>query len=134
MNERLCRARRILSVQVQIERLAQWRLIDRKSLVLALEDRRKDLLQLLQGESSFNPVFAAAAMRRLQTAAEELAKAMAEMDAQTARYLEERRLSLRAERTFEALRRDAERQEAAHNLAEAIELAALRKRKPAASL
>lgn len=124
MSTRLRRARRILAVQTQLDRLAEWRLIDLQSQAATLEDREQALVHFMQEESAFSGIFPATMMRRLQTLVELRAAAVTGQEAQRARHLEERGRLRRAERIVETLEGDAQRSAALGELAEAVEAAA----------
>lgn len=50
MSERLRRARNVLAVQAQLDRLAEWRLINLQSQAAVLEDRQRGLIRFVYGE------------------------------------------------------------------------------------
>ncbi len=127
MNPRLGKMRRVLAVQTLLERLADWRLRDLESQARALQDQRRELVRFLDGESAFTGLFAAAALRRVESL-EGLCEALRkEREAQALRRLEERGRMRRAERTAYALEAEAREMEEADQRAEAIERAVNRR-------
>lgn len=121
MNDRLCRARRLLTIQRQLERLTAWQMADLESQNLVLETKQRNLLCLLQEESKFTALFASAAMRRLQGLSEQLAEVDASKKRQRLRQLEERRRLRSAEHLVTALESLAQRETALLELNETIE-------------
>jgi len=126
VNSRLHKARRILSVQVELDRLAEWRLSELERQEAALKDRRRDLLGFFDGESAFVGLFAAMLMRRLQSLDAAAAALAAEMQAQADRRLEERGRMRCAERIVQSLQSELRRTDDLRSLAEAIEIAVSR--------
>lgn len=123
MNKRLRTARRVLAAQVELDRLAEWKLIDLERQDAALQERRRDLVRFLDGESALGGLFAVTMMRRLQGLEEQRAVLVAETQAQAALRRDERGRMRGAERIVESLERQARQIEEAHSLAEAIEFA-----------
>lgn len=124
MNERLRKAKRMLAVQSDIDRLADWRLVDIARNDAVLSDQRRVLIGFLDAESAFTAPFAAAMMRRLQRLEESRAKLNDEMQAQSRLRLEERRRLRRAQQIVGAVADEARRLEDRRNLFDAIEAAA----------
>jgi len=69
MSERLRRSRRVLAVQSQLDRLAQWNLIDLQSRAVVLGDQQCGLVRFMSEESVVAGIFSSTMMRRLQTLA-----------------------------------------------------------------
>lgn len=128
MNERLKRARRMLAVQSDIERLAAWRLMDSESQGVALTDQRRDLTRRLDADPGLGAAFAAVIIRRLQRIEARRGQLNGEIEAQAGRRLDERRRLRRAQLIVRALELDATRDEGERRLLEAIEAAARRSR------
>jgi len=63
---RLTAVRRILSVQQQVRRLAEWKVATVHREAAALEAAHEALTAFLDGEAGISPLFAAAAMKQLQ--------------------------------------------------------------------
>ncbi len=82
MSERLRRSRRVLAVQSQLDRLAQWSLIDLQSQAVVLGDQQRGLVRFMSEESLVAGIFSSTMMRRLQTLAEMLATIASEQDVQ----------------------------------------------------
>jgi hypothetical protein len=123
MSERLRRSRRVLAVQSQLDRLAQWSLIDLQSRAAVLGDQQRGLVRFISEESLVSGIFSSTMMRRLQTLAEMLATIASEQDVQRGRHLEERRRLHRAEWIVTNLEIEVRRKEALRQLAEIIETA-----------
>ncbi|MGA9486257.1 MAG: hypothetical protein WBV25_04165 [Methylocella sp.] len=123
MNERLRRSRRVLAVQSQLDRLAQWSLIDLQSRAVVLGDQQRGLVRFMSEESLVAGIFSSTMMRRLQTLAEMLATIASEQDLQRGRHLEERRRLHCAEWIVTILESEVRRKEALRQLAEIIETA-----------
>ena len=123
MNERLRRSRRVLAVQSQLDRLAQWSLIDLQSRAVVLGDQQCGLVRFMSEESAITGIFSSTMMRRLQTLAEMLATIVNEQEVQRGRHLEECRRLRRAECIVTNLESEVRRKEALRQLAEIIETA-----------
>jgi hypothetical protein len=123
MSERLRRSRRVLAVQSQLDRLAQWNLIDLQSRAVVLGDQQCNLVRFMSEDSVVAGIFSSTMIRRLQTLAEMLATIASEQDVQRGRHLEERRRLHRAEWIVTILESEVRRKEALRQLAEIIETA-----------
>lgn len=123
MNERLRKARRILAVQFQLDRLAAWNLVDLEVQAAALGDRHRDLIRFMDGESAFTGLFAAAMMRRLQALAEAQSAIASKIETQRVQFREERGRLRCAERIVAASEHEARKTVEANRLTEAIEAA-----------
>jgi hypothetical protein len=134
MNGRLHRARRVLAVQAQLDKLALWKLAEIDLQASALEERRLTLVSFMEREPAFAGVFASTMMRHLASLGEQLAIAKTARDAQRRSQLAERRRLRRAQRIVQVLEDAFERQNAARELAEAIEIAMRYSGKAPASL
>jgi hypothetical protein len=126
MSERLRKAHRILAVQTQLDRLAEWTLMDLKAQAMVLADQRQGLIRFMDEEPPFAGIFAATMMRRLQAAAEAQVAITNETEAQKIRHREERARLRCAERIVGTLEGEARRRVEANQLAEAIEAALTR--------
>lgn len=127
MSERLRRSRRVLAVQSQLDRLAEWRLIELQSLASALGDKQRDLIGLLSGESGISGIFSGMILRRLQTVEEMLVTVANAQQTQSGCHQNERRRLRCAERIVANLESEERRTDALCQLAEVIE-AALQRR------
>lgn len=123
MSERLRRSRRILAVQTQLDKLAEWGLIDLETQAAILKDQQCALINFLSGESEVAGIFSTTMMRRLQSIAERLATIAIEREAQKDCHRDERRRLRCAERTVAILESEERREEAQCQLAEVIEAA-----------
>jgi hypothetical protein len=123
MNERLRRSHRILAVQSQLDKLAEWSLIDLRSLASALGYQQRGLVRFMSEEVAVAGIFSSAMMRRLETLAEMLATTATEQEVQRNRHLEARRRLRRAEWIVTNLESEVRHKEALRQLAEIIETA-----------
>src|ERR1019366_5099333 len=123
MSERLRRSRRVLAVQSQLDKLAEWCLIDLQSQAVVLGDQQRGLVRFMSEESALAGIFSLTMMRRLQIIAERLAAIAAEQEVQRGRHLDERSRLRRAERIVGTLESEARRKVALLRLAESIEAA-----------
>jgi hypothetical protein len=121
MSERLRRSRRVLAVQSQLDRLAEWCLIDLQSQATVLRDQQRGLVRFMSEESAVAGVFSLTMTRRLQSLADRLATIATEQEAQRGRHLDERSHLRRAERIVADLESEVRRKAALSQLAESIE-------------
>lgn len=121
MNKRLAKARRILEAQREIDRHADWMLIDLERQQLAIDDRRHRLIGFIETESAFHGFFAGAMMRRLEALENSSAALRDEVRAHKENRLAERARMRGAQAIVEALEADQRRREEHLQLMEAIE-------------
>lgn len=121
MSERLRRARRVLAVQAQLDRLAEWSLFDIQAQAAMLENTQRRLVCFMSKESAVAGLFSTLMMRKLEAAAEKLATIAKEQEVQKARQLDERRRLRHAERIVTKLESEERCKAAACQLAEAVE-------------
>lgn len=121
MKDRLAKARRLLAVQTDLDRLAAWRLIDLDRRSAALDDRRQALINFLDRSSAFSPFFAGAAMRGLETLQRAAAELSCEQAAQADRRRGERVRLRQAGVIVEKLETEEERRLERLRLADTIE-------------
>ncbi len=115
MKDRLRSMQRILNVQTQLHRLAQWKLAETERKDDVLRERQESLLRFLDEEQGYAALLGATLMRRLRSVAEERAAVATEKQEQTEKVIEELRRSGRMENMVERLedeaRQSAEREE-----------------------
>ncbi len=115
MKDRLRSMQRILNVQTQLHRLAQWKLAEAERRDDALRERQRDLLRFLDEEQSYTALLSTTLMRRLRSVGEERAVAAVAKQEQTEKVIEELRRSGRMQNMVEQLedeaRQSAEREE-----------------------
>jgi hypothetical protein len=109
MTARLKSAQRIVQVQRDLQRVAEWRHAEIERRVHALEETRRDLVRFLSDEHAFAGLLASNLARRLRSLASEIGEARAALAAQAETVLNEARRAKRAERVAESLQRDARR-------------------------
>ncbi|SFK04530.1 hypothetical protein [Methylocapsa palsarum] len=124
MNERLQKARRLHAVQSEIDRLADWRLIEIARERALLDERRRTLVAFLDAESAFAAPFAVTMMQRLHRLEERRATLKEEMEALSRRRLEERRRLRRAQQMVRNLTDETRRLDDKQALLDAVESAA----------
>lgn len=118
---RLDRARRILSVQSALDRLAALKMQELERQAAALSERRRALARFLDVESDLAGRFIMTATRRIEQIDKQQADLSVERDKQAASRFEERRRCRSAQRVVEGLERDTRRAEEAALLSEAVE-------------
>jgi hypothetical protein len=127
MQKRLKSLRRILTVQKDLQRLAEWKLAALQRKEAELQKDQERLVTYLDEDHSFTPAYAKTIVERLRTLAAERQKAAVEKQNQAERVLEQARRLGQTERrvdaTAELLRRLEERQD----LVEVIEAQVSRK-------
>ena len=77
-------------MQSQLDRLAEWCLIDLQSQAAVLGGQQRGLVRFMAEEPAVTGIFSLTMMRRLQTIAEILATIANEQEAQRGRHLDER--------------------------------------------
>ncbi|GGF47954.1 hypothetical protein GCM10007301_04080 [Azorhizobium oxalatiphilum] len=108
MKDRLRKARRIVAVQEQVHRQAEWRLADIHRQKVENERLRDELITTLNGDT-FGPLLVEVVAKRLKAVAAESQRIAAEQERQDARVREEALRLKRAERMKENVNRDVER-------------------------
>jgi hypothetical protein len=126
MTARLKSAQRIVQVQRDLQRVAEWRHAEIERRVHTLEETRRDLVRFLSDEHAFAGLLASNLARRLRSLASEIGEARAALAAQAETVLNEARRAKRAERVAESLQRDARRLAERQELMAAIEGAVAR--------
>jgi hypothetical protein len=126
MTARLKSAQRIVQVQHDLQRVAEWRHAEIERRVHALEETRRDLVRFLSDEHAFAGLLASNLARRLRSLASEIGEARAALAAQAETVLNEARRAKRAERVAESLQQDARRLAEQQELMAAIEGAVAR--------
>lgn len=127
MQSRIKSLRRILAVQKDLQKLAEWRLaqLQRKELDLQKDEER--LVTYLDEDHAFTPTYAKTIAARLHSLAAEKQKTVVEKQLQTERVLEQVRRVGQAERRVEATAEILRRAEERRELAETIEAEVNRK-------
>lgn len=123
MNRRLAKISRIVAVQKQIHRLAEWQLADLQRQEAELQERARLLIESLNGDTPLHGLFVestAKQLRRVGVASGAVAEAR---EAQTERVVGERRKLRHVERIEEETALDAERQDEKSRLEQIIESA-----------
>lgn len=123
VKRRLAKARRILAAQVELDRLAAWRLIDLDHRATDLDERRVALVRFLDAEPSFGSPFAGAMMRRLEALEASRASLRLEQAAQAEGRRAERTRTRCADAIVKTLEEEERRRREGLQLAEAIEAA-----------
>jgi hypothetical protein len=121
VKKRLGKARRILAAQMELDRLAAWRLVDLESQEAGVDERRNALICFLDSEPSFGGPFAGTMMRRLETLEAARATLRLERAAQAERRLAERARMRCAAGIVKTLEQDERRREERLQLGESIE-------------
>jgi len=115
MTDRFRAMQRILTVQNQLHRLAQWKLALLERQGDALEASQQHLLRFLDEEKSYTALFGEALMRRLRNIGEEKTKVAKAKQIQAGETLEELRRVGRMQRLVDDLgtkaRQETERKE-----------------------
>jgi len=91
MTDRLRAMQRVLKVQTQLHRLAQWKLTGLERQADTLNSRQQHLLRFLDEEGSYTALFGEALMRRLRGIGEDKAKVLAAKREQADQTIEESR-------------------------------------------
>lgn len=124
MTKRLATLGRILAVQTELHRAAEWRLaaLDRRQAELART--REDLACFLGEDHAFSGLFAASMAGRLRSLAAEIAETAQARRVQVEAVMREAGRAKRAERLAAALRREERRAGEARDLLDIVERAA----------
>ena len=126
MAPRLKSAQRILQVQRDLQRVAEWRHADLERRLHSVEETQRDLVRFLSEEHAFAGLLATNLARRLRTVASEIEQARAALATEAETVLKEARRRKQAERVVERLEREARRAGEQQELMIAIETAAAR--------
>jgi signal transduction histidine kinase len=122
MTDRLRAMQRVLKVQTQLYRLAQWKLTGLERKEDALSDRQQHLLRFLDEEGSYTALFGEALMRRLRNVGEEKTKVLAAKQEQANQTLEESRRLGRMRNMVEDLGEEARIETDREDLRDILEL------------
>lgn len=123
MTERLRRSRRVLAVQSQLDRLAEWSLMDVQTQAAVLVDQRHGLHRFMSEGSEVSGMFSSTMMHRLQTIAEKLAALAIEQESRRGCHLDERRRLRRAEIMVGHLENEVRCKDTLRQLTELVEAA-----------
>jgi hypothetical protein len=121
MASRLRAIQRILAVQAQLHRLAQWKLADLERREDALQERHESLLRFVDKDGSYGALFSNTLMRRLHGISEEKAKVVAEKHEQADKTLEELRRVGQMQRLTAGLEEEARQEHERQELREILE-------------
>ncbi len=110
-------------MQLNLDRLAEWRLSDLQIQAAALVDQQRGLHRFMSDGSEVAGIFSATIMRKLQAIAEKLATLASEQELQRGCHLDERRRLRRAEIICGNLEYEARCKDTLRQLSEAIETA-----------
>lgn len=121
MNERLRRSRRVVALQLKLDRLAEWRLIDLQSQTAASTKQQYELHRIMAEGSYFAGKFSSVILRKLHTIAENLVVLTNEEELQQGHHLDERRRLRRMERIYADLEYEVGRKDMVRQLSETIE-------------
>jgi hypothetical protein len=130
MSARLKSMRRIVEVQRDLRRAAEWRRAELERRLAALQEGERELVRFLSGENAFSGLFAASLAGRLRSLAAEIEEAKRALAAQAEVVLREAGREKRAERLAATLRREERRGEERNELAAAVEDAGARHASP----
>jgi hypothetical protein len=130
MSARLTSMRRIVEVQRDLRRAAEWRRAELERRLAALQEGERELVRFLSGENAFSGLFAASLAGRLRSLAAEIEEAKRALAAQAEVVLREAGREKRAERLAATLRREERRGEERNELAAAVEDAGTRHASP----
>jgi hypothetical protein len=119
--ERLRSMRRILAVQEQTHRLAEWKQAAARRDAAALEARREGLLAFLDGDGGLSPLFAEAAMKQLKLIEAETATALQRRESAEADVVSQARRAGVAQTMVGTAKVEAARADEREALAQAIE-------------
>ncbi len=122
MIDRLRAMQRVLKVQTQLHRLAQWKLTGLERQEDALRDRQEHLLRFLDEEGSYTALFSKTLMRQLHNVGEEKAKVLVAREEQAGQTLEESRRLGRMQNMVDDLRDVAHAEENRDDLRDILEL------------
>jgi hypothetical protein len=112
---------RILAVQQQLHRIAQWRLTDLHGRLEQLAADEKELIAALNEDDALQGLFIDGMARRLQSLSEAASRTAEETEAQSVRLLEQAGRLICAERTAAAADRATRRANERSDLLETID-------------
>jgi hypothetical protein len=121
MTDRYRAVKRVLAVQNQMHRLAQWKLAELERKEDALRDNQERLLRFLDQEGSYTALLSDTLMRRLRNVSEQKAQTAIEKEKQAERTLEESRRKGRMQRMVDHVAGDARREEERSELRDVLE-------------
>jgi hypothetical protein len=110
MTDRFRAVKRVLAVQTQMHRLAQWKLAELERLEDTLRDNQERLLRFLDEEQSYTALFGDTVMRRLRNIGEQKAQVTVAKTEQADRTLEESKRTGRMQRMADDLSEEARRE------------------------
>lgn len=93
----------MLAVQMQVRKLAEWRLIKLQNQTIDLEDERKRLTDFVEREAPLPALCSIHVIKRLSVIAQSLAMLKTEQDNQRSVLSEERQRLRRAEKAAETI-------------------------------
>ncbi len=120
MSKRLDKARRVLTAQIELDRLADWMLEDTGRREAAAAEQYRKLAGFLEAESAFGGLFADVLIQRLHALERTCAALRREREAQAETRLAERARMRGAEAIVGTLEEDKRRREEQLQLDEAI--------------
>ncbi len=120
MTTKLDRARRLLAVQRQRDRLSKWRLAELFAQSAWLDERHQTLTRFLYQEAASSGPYSLIMLRRLKTLEEMRAQAATGEEALRSAHLEDRRYLRHAERMAGALQSGYNQMLEAKDLEEAV--------------
>jgi hypothetical protein len=121
MGDRLRAIQRVLAVQAQLQRLAQWKLAELERREEALQKREENLLRFVDEDGSYAAVFGNTLMRRLRGIGEEKAQVAASKHEQADKTLEETRRVGQMQRKADELEDEARQERERLELREILE-------------
>ncbi len=122
MGNRLRAVQRILSVQAQLHRLAQWKLAELERREDGLQERHESLLRFVDEDGAYAALFGNTLMRRLRSISEEKARVTAAKHEQADKTLDELRRVGQMQRATDELEGEARQERERQELKEILEL------------
>jgi hypothetical protein len=122
VGNRLRAVQRILSVQAQLHRLAQWKLAGLERREDALQERHESLLRFVDEDGAYAALFGDALMRRLRSISEEKAQVSTAKHEQAEKTLEELRRVGQMQRMGDELEDEARQERERQELRDILEL------------
>jgi len=121
MADRLKSIKRILAVQTQMHRLAQWKHGELANREEALKQRHEELVLFTDEDGSYGAVFSNTLMRRLRALGEERVKVGAQKDLQAAKTADERQKLGRAQNLADKLKNEKRAEDERKDLRDNLE-------------
>jgi len=121
MTDRLRAMKRVLKVQTQMHRLAQWKLAAIEQKEVSLQLHQEHLLRFLDEEGAYSALFSETLMRRLHAIDEEKAKLSITKSEQSNLTMEEARRAGRMQRMCDDLNGAARQAEDRKELRDVLE-------------